>query len=202
MFTGLIESTGKLRSLSPSLDQPSAARAVIEAKLPADIQIGQSIAVNGVCLTAIELNEDYFTADISPETLERTALKTYGPGRALNIEFPVRPTTYIGGHFVLGHVDGLGHVREIQMLDEFWHVTISFPEELAALIVEKGSITVDGVSLTINKLLTDSFELMLVPKTLEKTTLSHLHIGDAVNIEVDVLGKYIVRYLKLMKEKI
>jgi len=199
MFTGLIEKRGLLKETT-QLEQ--GIRAHIEAVLPTDVKDGQSISVNGVCLTAHQIEKNSFCVDISPETLERTALKTYSEGRLLNLELPVQPQTYLGGHFVLGHIDGIGHIQEIEMLNDFWKVRVNYPEELRPLLVEKGSITVDGISLTINHLeLSATFQLMLIPQTLKHTTFSNLLTGDLVNLEVDILGKYVLQALRLMKEK-
>jgi riboflavin synthase len=182
MFTGLVQSTGTVRTLA-------AGRLRVEA--PLELSEGDSVAINGVCLTAAAVSDGRFDADVMPETLRRTALGVLAEGDRVNLELPLRATDRLGGHIVQGHVDGTGTVESVND-DGFARVVrISAPLELLRYVVEKGSIAVDGVSLTVAEVDDDGFSVALIPETLERTTLGSAAPGRAVNIEVDVLAKYV-----------
>jgi riboflavin synthase len=153
--------------------------------------------VNGVCLTALNVTGDSFAADVSPETLDRSTLGSLTAGSPVNLERAVTPQTRLGGHIVQGHVDGRGTYAGAKDEGDFWTVTIGFPPELARYFVEKGSVSVEGISLTIARLLADSFDIAVIPKTWSVTNLSSLKPGDAVNLEVDVIAKYVERIMSL-----
>jgi len=191
MFTGLIEELGRIAAREES---EAGSRIVISAEIvTSDISAGDSIAVNGVCLTALDVTARSFAADVSPETLDRTTLGRLDIGSPVNLERAVTPATRLGGHMVQGHVDGRGTFVSAVAEGEFWTVTVGFPSELARYFVEKGSVAVEGISLTIAKLHDVSFEFAIIPKTWEMTNLSSLKKGDDVNLEVDVIAKYVER---------
>ncbi|MEO6656239.1 MAG: riboflavin synthase [Pyrinomonadaceae bacterium] len=193
MFTGLIEELGAIRAITPG---DNGASLVVAATLvTSDIANGDSIAVNGVCLTALEVSKDSFTADVSPETLERTTLGNLNAGSPVNLERAVTPATRLGGHIVQGHVDGCGTFISAEAQGDFWTVRIGFPVALARYFVHKGSVTVEGISLTIAALAEDHFNIAVIPKTWEMTNLSSIHPGDAVNLEADVIAKYVERMM-------
>ena len=193
MFTGLIEELGRIAAREES---EAGSRIVISAEIvTSDISAGDSIAVNGVCLTALDVTARSFAADVSPETLDRTTLGMLDIGSPVNLERAVTPATRLGGHMVQGHVDGRGTFVSAVAEGEFWTVTVGFPSELARYFVEKGSVAVEGISLTIAKLHDDSFEFAIIPKTWEMTNLSSLQKGDDVNLEVDVIAKYVERLM-------
>ena len=193
MFTGIIEELGRIASLE-KLEQGM--RLNISCSLVAsDTRDGDSIAVNGVCLTALNVTPSSFSADVSPETLSRSTLGLLSVGSPVNLERSVTPSTRLGGHIVQGHVDARG--RFVGVVDEgdFRTVTIGFPQELARYFVEKGSVAVEGISLTIAALHKDSFDVAAIPKTWQLTNLSSLKPADAVNLEVDVIAKYVEKLL-------
>ena len=195
MFTGIIEELGKVKSVELRGDN---ARVVIEARLVTeDIHEGDSIAVNGVCLTALDVNGGSFSADVSRETLDRSTLGRLAPGAPVNLERSVTPVTRLGGHLVQGHVDARG--KFLNAIDHHgsWTVRIAYPQEIARYLVFKGSVSVEGISLTIAELTDDYFEIAIIPKTWEVTNLSHLRPGDDVNLEADVIAKYVERILSL-----
>jgi len=193
MFTGIIEELGSVRAIE---ERGENARIVIAAQIVTEgTNHGDSISVNGVCLTALDLQPDSFAADVSRETLLRSTLGRLRPGTPVNLERAVTPATRLGGHIVQGHVDARGQLAGIEDHGESWTVRINFPKEIARYLVFKGSVAVEGISLTIAALTDDYFEIAVIPKTWEVTNLSHLKPGDDVNIEVDVLGKYIERLL-------
>lgn len=195
MFTGIIEELGQVRAVEPRGEN---ARIVIAARNVLDgSNEGDSIAVNGVCLTALQITNDSFAADCSRETLDRTTLGNLQTGTPVNLERAVTPATRLGGHIVQGHVDGRGRFIEAIDHGESWTVRIGFPQELARYLVFKGSVTVEGISLTVAGLHEDSFEIAVIPKTWQVTNLSYLKPGDAVNLEVDVIAKYVERLLAL-----
>ncbi|HEY2846651.1 MAG TPA: riboflavin synthase, partial [Pyrinomonadaceae bacterium] len=195
MFTGLVKELGSIRSREDSTD---GSRIVINAALvTSDTKNGDSIAVNGVCLTALDVTPTSFAADVSPETLDRTTLGRLEIGSPVNLERAVTPATRLGGHIVQGHVDGRGTFVAAVAEGDFWTVTVAFPSELARYFVEKGSVAVEGISLTIAKLHDDSFDFAIIPKTWEMTDLHALKPGDAVNLEVDVIAKYVERMLQI-----
>jgi len=193
MFTGIIEELGKVSSIEQRGDN---ARIVIEAHLVTeDIHEGDSIAVNGVCLTALEVNRNSFAADVSRETLDRSTLGKLGPGAPVNLERSVTPATRLGGHLVQGHVDARGKFLSATDHGGSWTVRIAYPREIARYLVFKGSVAVEGISLTIAGLMDDYFEVAIIPKTWEVTNLSQLQPGDELNLEVDVIAKYVERLL-------
>ena len=193
MFTGIIEELGSVHSVE---ERGENARIVIAARVVTEgTNHGDSIAVNGVCLTALDLKPDSFAADVSRETLLRSTLGRLRPGTPVNLERAVTPATRLGGHIVQGHVDARGQLVGVEDHGESWTVRIAYPKEIARYMVFKGSVAVEGISLTIAALTDDYFEIAIIPKTWEVTNLSHLKPGDDVNIEVDVLGKYIERLL-------
>jgi riboflavin synthase len=194
MFTGIIEELGRVRAIERRGDN---ARIVIEARLiTEDIHEGDSIAVNGVCLTALDVNEGSFAADVSRETLDRSTLGRLGPGARVNLERSVTPATRLGGHLVQGHVDARGKFLSATDHGGSWTVRIAYPPEIARYLVFKGSVAVEGISLTIAELTDAYFEIAIIPKTWEVTNFSHLRSGDDVNLEVDVIAKYVERLLR------
>jgi riboflavin synthase len=196
MFTGIVEEVGSIRTIELS---ERIARLEIEATVTVDgVDIGGSVAVNGVCLTVIERRPDGFVFEIGPETLTRTALRHLGPGDPVNLERPLRFGGALGGHLVLGHVDGVGTVDAVTRVESTARVRVALPSrDLEPLLIPQGSVAVDGVSLTVAALGDRSFEVMLIPHTLAVTTLGRLKPGQATNIEADVIGKYLVRSLAL-----
>jgi riboflavin synthase len=194
MFTGIIEELGKVRSVEQRGEN---ARIVIEAHtVTEDTKHGDSIAVNGVCLTALDIERDSFAADVSRETLLRSTLGSLAPGVSVNLERAVTPATRLGGHIVQGHVDARGNFTSVMDHGESWTMRVAYPKELARYLVFKGSIAVEGISLTIAALTDDYFEVAIIPKTWKVTNLSQLKPGDDVNLEVDVIAKYVERIMK------
>ena len=193
MFTGIIEELGSVRSIE---ERGENARLVITAHIVTEgTTHGDSISVNGVCLTALNTGPDSFAADVSKETLQRSTLGSLKPGAPVNLERAVTPATRLGGHIVQGHVDGRGQFVDVDNHGESWTVRIAYPKEIARYLVFKGSVAVEGISLTIAALTDDYFEIAIIPKTWEVTNLSHLKPGDNVNIEVDIIGKYVEKLL-------
>jgi riboflavin synthase len=193
MFTGIIEELGSVRIIE---ERGENARIVIAANVVTEGTIhGDSIAVNGVCLTALDIQPDSFAADVSRETLQRSTLGRLRPGVPVNLERAVTPATRLGGHIVQGHVDARGQFAGVEDLGESWTVRINYPKEIGRYLVFKGSVAVEGISLTIAALTEDFFEIAIIPKTWEVTNLSHLKAGDDVNLEVDVIGKYVEKLL-------
>ena len=194
MFTGIIQAIGKIGNIEP---RGGDCRLTIETgKLPlAGASLGDSIAVSGVCLTAIELGERHFRADVSRETLSRTTLGALKPGSRVNLELALTPTTRLGGHIVSGHVDGVGEVVRRSADARSVRFVIEAPANLAKYIAEKGSICVDGVSLTVNGVDGCRFDLNIVPHTLAETTIDEYQPGRKVNLEVDLLARYLERLL-------
>ena len=194
MFTGIIQATGKIADKEP---KGSDMRLRIETgKLDlGDVQLGDSIAVNGVCLTAVELPGDGFWADVSGETLERTGLGGLESGSTVNLEKALTPTTRLGGHLVSGHVDGVGKITDRHDDGRSVRFRIKAPDELAKYIAEKGSICVDGISLTVNAVNGAEFELNIVPHTIKETIMGTYQVGTHVNLEVDLIARYLERLL-------
>jgi riboflavin synthase len=185
MFTGIVEQMGKVQS--------TGTRLAVSTPLAAELERGDSIAVNGVCLTAVEISDDRFEADVMEETLVRSSLGRLQKGDDVNLELALRVGDRLGGHFVQGHVDSTGRVLEIDQREHSRVLTIGAPPELLRYVVEKGSIAVDGVSLTVTEVDGKSFAVSLIPETLERTTLGSVAEGDPVNLEVDMLAKYAVK---------
>jgi riboflavin synthase len=193
MFTGIIEELGSIRTIEARGEN---ARIVIEARIVTEgTNHGDSIAVNGVCLTALDIHDDSFAADVSRETLQRSTLGSLTPGARVNLERAVTPQTRLGGHMVQGHVDARGTFVSVADHGESWTVRFAFPPDIARYLVFKGSVAVEGISLTVANLADDYFEVAIIPKTWEVTNLSQLKPGDGVNLEVDVIGKYVERLL-------
>ncbi|GAA3216590.1 riboflavin synthase [Actinocorallia longicatena] len=197
MFTGIVEELGEIVSKT---DGPESA--VLEIRGPlvtSDAVHGASIAVNGVCLTVVDLKEDTFTADVMQESLDRSSLGALVAGSRVNLERPVRLQDRLGGHLVQGHVDGVGEIISRTPSEKWEIVRISLPSAITRYVVEKGSITVDGISLTVVEAAEDSFTVSLIPTTLELTTLGRKGPGDPVNLEVDVVAKYVERMIGARK---
>lgn len=194
MFTGIIQAVGKIEALTP-----------VEGDMQLDINVadldlstanlGDSIAVNGVCLTAIRFTDNGFVADVSAETLSKTCLGDYKKGSRVNLEKALTPATPLGGHLVSGHVDGIGEVVSRQTSARSVEFTICAPDELAKYIAQKGSICVDGISLTVNQVSGAEFKLNIVPHTLSETTMADFHAGHKVNLEVDLIARYLERLM-------
>ncbi len=195
MFTGIIEELGRVRSIER---RGEGARLIVEAKVvTGDTREGDSIAVNGVCLTAIDVRAGSFAADSSRETLERSTLGTLRAGSPVNLERAVTPATRLGGHIVQGHVDARGQFLSAEEHGGSWTVRINYPMEMRRYFVFKGSVTVEGISLTIAALTDDYFEIAVIPKTWALTNLSHLRTHDHVNLEADIIAKYVERILTI-----
>ncbi len=194
MFTGIIEAVGQVKSISVNGDGAKVTIAVGKLDM-SDVHLGDSIATNGVCLTVVAYDHSSFTADVSKETLTRTGFTDYKMGQAVNLEKAMLPTTRFGGHIVSGHVDAISEVLSI--IDngnstEYW---LSMSNEVAHYIAEKGSITIDGVSLTVNGIADGKFRLTIVPHTAQETIISQYSVGTKINLEVDVMARYIERLL-------
>ena len=194
MFTGLIENVGELLERKQT---NGGFRLRIQTTLAGELLPGDSLAVNGVCLTVILAEEHEVHADIGPETTKVTTLGTIPNGRLLNLERPLRADGRFGGHFVQGHVDGTGSVEEIRAEADFHWLTVSFPKQLRSLIVHKGSIAVDGISLTVAGLGSDRFDAQIVPFTMTHTNLGRTQIRDRVHLECDMVGQYVNRAAEL-----
>jgi riboflavin synthase len=196
MFTGLIERTGQLAELKTTA---GGQRARIATPLGAELAAGDSVAVNGVCLTVATCDVEGFHADIGPETARITTLATLRRGVLVNLERPLRPDSRLGGHFVQGHIDAVGRIDEIREEGESRWVTVAYPREMASLLIRKGSIAVDGISLTVAGLDDRLFDVQVIPFTWTHTNLAAARVGDAVNLEFDMLGKYVARVLDLAR---
>jgi riboflavin synthase len=195
VFTGIVEELGAVEAVERQSD---AVRLTVRAAtVLGDARPGDSIAVNGCCLTVAERTDDTWTADVMAETLAKTGLGSLVAGDRVNLERAVTVGTRLGGHVVQGHVDAVGHVVRREPGDHWDVVTISMPADLAPYLVDKGSITVDGVSLTVVEAGDEAFTVSLIPETLHRTTLGFRQAGEAVNLEVDVIGKYVARQLRL-----
>lgn len=194
MFTGLIEETGRVQRMRR---EGGIAKLVIKGQqTTSSLATGDSIAVDGACLTVTKTAPPLFEADLSEETLARTTLGELQAGNPVNLERPCRPTDRLGGHFVSGHIDGVGTIHEIQKTEGTWWFLIAYPEALRPLLVEKGSLAVDGISLTVGSLNDHSFGIAVIPHTYYHTTLGCKQVEQRVNLEADLLGKYVVRYLQ------
>jgi riboflavin synthase len=213
MFTGLVEHVGKIESveLYDAGSRPGSARAGID-QIGARIRVhagplidglakSGSIAVNGCCLTAVDISGDTFAAHLSGETLRRTSLGEMKPGTRVNLERPLTAMKELGGHFVQGHVDGIGRVARLDPEGANWWFGVQVPADLARYIAMKGSIALDGISLTVAGLRNGIVDTAIIPFTYDHTNLSSLKVGDAVNIECDILAKYVERMLESRKER-
>lgn len=194
MFTGIVEELGSVVSIE---EQPDAKRITFKGPLvTSDVHRGDSIAVNGACLTAVEIDGSTFTADVMHETLRLTALGDLAVGSPVNLERAMNASTRFGGHMVLGHVDGVGSVVSRTPSDNWEWVTISIPSGLLKYVVLKGSITIDGISLTVNEVTSSTVSFSLIPETLRLTTLGSKGVGSLVNVEVDIMAKHIEKLLE------
>lgn len=194
MFTGIIEATGFIETLEPVAGDVRLK--VNTGKLDmSDVALGDSIATNGVCLTVVEFSDAFFCADVSSETIKRTGFANYAKGQKVNLEKALQVSDRLGGHIVSGHVDGIGEVISIQQNARAVEIWVKAPDELARYLAEKGSITVDGVSLTINAINGAQFMLTLVPHTMQETNIGTYQAGTKVNLEVDVIARYLERLL-------
>ena len=194
MFTGLVEGVARVVECRPT---SRGVRLRVGSPLAGELAPGDSLAVNGVCLTVILAAASEIHADVGPETMRVTTLGDLAPGTLVNLERPLRPDARFGGHFVQGHVDGIGHVEVLRADADFHWLTISFPSTLAPYLVLKGSIAVDGISLTVAGLGVDRFDAMVLPYTREHTNVKAMKIHDRVNLECDMIGKYVVRAVEL-----
>ncbi|HHY0531539.1 TPA: riboflavin synthase [Vibrio parahaemolyticus] len=200
MFTGIVEAVGKLTAITPKGEDITVTVEVGKLDM-SDVKLGDSIATNGVCLTVIDFGSNYYSADLSLETLKKTGFANYQVGEKVNLEKAMLPTTRFGGHIVSGHVDGVGEIVERNQVGraiEFW---VAMPAEISKYVAEKGSITVDGISLTVNDLRKNAFKLTIVPHTCEETTIDQFQVGRKVNLEVDVLARYMERLLQGQQEE-
>ncbi len=199
MFTGIIEAVGTLTAITPKGEDISIT--VNTGKLDMqDVKLGDSIATNGVCLTVVAFTDNSYTADLSLETLKMTGFTQYQAGDKVNLEKAMLPTTRFGGHIVSGHVDGVGKIiqrDQVGRATEYW---VEMPVELTKYVAYKGSITIDGISLTVNDLRKNAFKLTIVPHTSEETTIDQFQVGKKVNLEVDVLARYMERLLQGNRE--
>ena len=195
MFTGIIQAVGRIAAIESGEQD---IRLCIESgKLPLEgVSLGDSIATSGVCLTVTELTGEGYWADVSPESLSLTTLGTKAIGDSVNLETSLTLSTPLGGHLVSGHVDGVGHVDNIIEDARFWRVRIAAPETLARYVAMKGSICVDGTSLTVNQVEGCHFELTIIPQTWEETVFSEYRVGSPVNLEVDVIARYLERLMQ------
>ncbi len=198
MFTGIIEATGTIDMITPR-DQGARVRVRSSQLDMSDVALGDSIATNGICLTVVNFGDDFYEADVSSETLKRTGFAHYSVGEMVNLEKAMLPVTRFGGHIVSGHVDGVGTVSRQQavgMATEYW---IKIPAELARYIAEKGSVTIDGISLTVNAVTDEEFMITIVPHTAQETTIKTFTPGRQVNLEVDIIARYVERLLNVKK---
>ncbi len=197
MFTGIVEGTGTLAEVEST---SGGFRVRIHTSLAPELKLGDSLAVNGVCLTVILIDGEHVLADVGPETARITTFGAVQRGQEVNLERPVRVDGRVDGHFVLGHVDGVGIIEEIRAEGESHWLTVGFPAALAPLFIRKGSIAVDGVSLTVAGLGERQFDVMVIPFSWSRTSLKNLRQGDRVNLECDMIGKYVIRSMELRKQ--
>ena len=198
MFTGLVEGVGRITAIDRS---DAGARISVETPLVSELRAGDSIAVNGVCLSAATLGDGSFAADAMNETLSRTSLGDLTPGASVNLELALRAGDRLGGHVVQGHVDGVGMVAAVASDGFARRIRIAAPPEVLRYVIEKGSIAVDGVSLTVADVDSRSFTVSLIPETLQRTNLGRADTGDRVNLEVDVLAKYVEKLIRASPER-
>ena len=194
MFTGIIEAVGRVQQITPRNGDVRLTIATEKLSL-SDVKLGDSIATNGICLTVVELTGQGFAADVSNETLRRTCLKTWQVGTRVNLEKALMPTSRVGGHIVSGHVDGLGEIISFKPDARSLQYQVRAPDGLAKYISEKGSITVDGISLTVNAIDGATFSLNIVPHTVQETNVGQWQTGSVVNLEVDLLARYLERLI-------
>jgi len=199
MFTGIIESQGQITAIE-SVGGDARMTFIASSGYLQGANLGDSIAVNGVCLTAVAFLPNGFVADLSAETLQGTTASQWHAGQAVNLEKALTPHKPLGGHMVSGHVDGIGHLAEKHEDARGWRLVFEVPKPLAKYIARKGSITIDGISLTVNAVEQNRFGVMIVPHTWQNTTLGALAVGDAVNLEVDLIARYLERLLAAREE--
>lgn len=199
MFTGIVEEIGKVQNIKKNVK--SFVLTIEGNKIFEDINIGDSISVNGVCLTVTTFTNNAFTADVMYETMSRSSLGQLKNGSHVNLERAMTAKGRFGGHIVSGHIDGTGKIIKIEKDDNAIWYTIAVKDNLMKYIVEKGSIAIDGISLTIAKVTVDNFSVSIIPHTVQETILSHRSVGDIVNIENDVIGKYVEKLITLEKNK-
>ena len=199
MFTGIVEETGKIARLSKGAD--GARIEIAAAKVLEGTQVGDSICTNGVCLTVAALGAGSFCADVMNETLDRSSFRACAPGDAVNLERALTPTSRMGGHIVTGHIDGLGRIKDVTRDGQAVWFSISVAPALSRYIVEKGSVALDGMSLTVARAGENNFAVSCIPHTLEATVLQRRRVGDAVNIECDLLAKYVEKLLGAPREE-
>ena len=192
LFTGLIADVGRIDAIDA---RDAGARLRVRTALAGEIAEGDSVAVNGACLTAARVDGDRFEADVMNQTLDHTSLGTFEPGGRVNLELALRPADRMGGHMVQGHVDATGTIAEASTDGIARRLTVEVPPDLRRYVVERGSVALDGVSLTVARLTDTGFEVSLIPETLERTTLGEAEPGDVVNLEMDVLARYAERLL-------
>ena len=193
MFTGIIEGLGNIVSFDKKTNNRSAAKMKINiGKIAKDLKIGDSVAINGVCLTAVSISKGITAFEMVGETIKKTNLGSLGRGDKVNIERSLKIGERLEGHFVLGHVDGVGIISKIEKQSNQIQIWIKLPKKLSKHVIKKGSITVDGISLTVVDVLKDQFSVSIIPHTMQITNLSYKKVGDKVNIETDILGKYIL----------
>ncbi len=198
MFTGLIQEVGSIQSITTNAE---GREFVIRAPgLIKEIGIDDSVATNGVCLTATKIENDTFRVQAIHMTLEKTSLGALKTGDKVNLELSLRPTDRLGGHFVQGHVNALGKILKIAKIGNNWEIEVSFPQDLRKYMISEGSICLDGISLTIARLTDSSLTVAIIPHTLEKTSLSAKKVGDVLNLEVDMIAKYIENFLRFNKD--
>jgi len=198
MFTGLIQETGEVASAERLAGQNrgSVTRITVKARnIPSELKTGDSVAVSGVCLTAVDISEHQFSADLAEETLKRTSLQRLKTGSIVNLELPAKAQDRMGGHVVQGHVDGVGSIVSLQKIKfrDDWRLVVELPSELSRYVVPQGSITIEGISLTVAAIEGTRVEIAIIPHTWQATNLRALRDGDPVNVEVDVLAKYAER---------
>src|SRR5687768_12247447 len=199
MFSGLIEDVGRVASLV--LNKQSAVLTVESSLALRGIPLGASIAVNGACLTVVQKGKGTVAFDVSPETLERTSLATVEPGTLLNLELSMRLEDRLGGHLVTGHIDGVGSVHSVEKKGDFTFFSFRLAQRLGSLLVSKGSVAVDGISLTVNRCSARRFSVAIIPFTLQNTNLRALRVGDKVNVETDLIGKYVRHFVNQRTKK-
>jgi len=197
MFTGIVEMVGEVAEVKPTA---AGSRLRLSTVLSPELTPGESLAVNGVCLTVVSADADGVHMDVSPETMRVSAFGSLKRGSAVNLERPLLANARIGGHFVQGHVDATGTIEEIRRDGDSWWMTVKFPPALAALIVRKGSIAVDGISLTVAGVDDKRFDVQVIPFTWSHTNLRFLRVHDAVNLECDMLGKYVLRAMEVARK--
>lgn len=194
MFTGIVEAVGRLRSITPK-GEDITIKVDVGVLDMSDVNLGDSIATNGVCLTVVQFDKNTYSADLSIETLKKSSFSERQVGDRVNLEKAMLPTTRFGGHIVSGHVDGVGVISERHWVGRSIELWVQTPADLMKYIAEKGSITVDGISLTVNALRKDAFKLTIVPHTSSETTIDEFQVGRKVNLEVDVLARYMERLM-------